>query len=157
MNYFEELVPELKAIDSWLPGLDDSVEEDVYNLIKCKYLELYLAKDFLNKDDVYTLEQIVQDFNISVVQDDIYSLISQMAFKAREKSNGAVLLHKAFMSSLDYENTFINYPPQIQITKVRVCRAYTKPGLVIGLCKPKYKIIDPAMMVILGRIQDKVV
>ncbi len=157
MDYFQELVPELMHIDNALPD-DISIQEDVYNLIRCKYLERYLDKDTLNSEDFSILEEIAKEFNGVSVQPDVHALVTSMAFKAREKSNGAVSLNRVFLSPSDYEGAFKDYnSKEISINRVKVCKSNVKSSLAIGLCKPKYKIIDPSMMIFLGRLQDKTV
>jgi hypothetical protein len=109
-----------------------------------------------------TYEQM--DFLYNVAQksliingNSVDNIISLMKYESRSNSNGACQLSMAYIHPLDYDDFLtsrgLNDYPECKILGVKLIpTTCIKKGSLIGICQPKFKIIDSNYLLIRGEI-----
>jgi hypothetical protein len=107
-------------------------------------------------DDERYIFDTVASRQKTIKEDDVLTLIFEMSSFTRERSHGAALLSKVFLNK-DLHTKLLESLELSEIKKCVVAKAevvlsdsMTSKYPAVGLCKPKFDVINPDLLVVVG-------
>ena len=140
---------------------DQTVIDDCIDLVKGRYVLSILDKKELSDDDLELIRHVAKCQGKTEINDDLSTLIVQMAAVARERSKGSAPLARVFVRHTEYDKLIadmeLDQSAQVKILGIpleRIDRIIDLELTCFGLCRPKFKNVPLNTLVILGKLQQ---